>query len=300
MNQMVGIIGIGAMGSAIAIRLREAGYDVVGTDVVDEHVALLERHGGRGVGTAREVAENADHVILSLPSAEAFLATTIGKGGIAEAQRPGVIAMDTSTLDLEDKATAQRYLDERGMTLLDCTLSGTPPMCLANEMTLYASGDETAHGEVAEIFRAFTRDHTFMGEFGNASRIKYVINFLVCINNAASAEALAYAAKLGLDPKVVYDLVADSFGSSRVWERRAKLMIEGDYASSRNTYNIARKDAGIIGTYGQRTATPTPIFAAALQMHYSGISQGLGDIDPASLYEVYRHAAGLPSLLDGE
>ena len=294
----VGIVGIGAMGSAIARRLLDGGFDVVGTDIRDEHVAFLERHGGRGVSSARQVAEETDQLILSMPSAEAFLATTLGAGGIVEAGRSEVIAMDTSTLDVADKETARRGLEEVGTILLDCTLSGTPPMCLDDQMTLYASGDEVAYERVADVFRAFTRDHTFMGGFGNASRIKYVINYLVCINNAASAEALAYAAKLGLDPATVYDLVADSFASSRVWERRAKLMVEGDYTSSRNTYNIGRKDARVIGAQGSRNATPMPIFSAALQMHHSGIGQGLYDLDPASLYEVYRRAAGLPSMLD--
>jgi 3-hydroxyisobutyrate dehydrogenase-like beta-hydroxyacid dehydrogenase len=298
MAESVGIVGVGAMGSAIARRLLQAGYEVVGYDVRDDYLAQLAGYGGRPVDSSRAVAEQTDRVLLSLPSHEAFLDVTLGPQGIVQAARPGVVVMDTSTLDFEVKGTAQRGLAERGMTLLDCSVSGTPPMCLANEMVLFASGDEPAYETVADVFRAFTRDHRFMGEFGNASRIKYVINFLVCINNAASAEALAYATKLGLDPALVYEVVSDSFGSSRVWDRRAKLMVEGDYESTRNTYNIARKDAEVFVAHGKRAGTYTPIFFSALQMHQSGIAQGLYDIDPASLFEVYRRASGQPSLLD--
>lgn len=298
MGQSVGIVGVGAMGSAIARRLLDAGYDVVGHDVSVEHLAQLEEYGGRGVGSPRAVAQEVGRVLLSLPSHEAFLDVTLGDDGLVEADREGLVVMDTSTLDVAVKDEARQGLAERGAILLDCSVSGTPPMCLANEMVLYASGDKGAYDAVADVFRAFTRDHRFMSEFGDASRIKYVINFLVCINNAASAEALAYATKLGLDPKVVYELVNDSFGASRVWERRAKLMLEGDYESSRNTYNIARKDAEIFATHGKRAGTYTPIFFSALQMHQSGIAQGLYDVDPASLYEVYRRASGQTSLLD--
>jgi 3-hydroxyisobutyrate dehydrogenase-like beta-hydroxyacid dehydrogenase len=294
----VGIVGVGAMGSAIARRLLDAGYDVVGYDVRDDFLDQLEGHGGRRAGSSRAVAEEADRVLLSLPSHEAFLDVTLGPEGIVEAGREGVVVMDTSTLDFEVKATAQRGLAERGMALLDCSVSGTPPMCLVNEMVLFASGDEAAYERVADVFRGFTPEHRFLGEFGNASRMKYVINFLVLINNAASAEALAYATKLGLDAEQVYDVVSGSFGASRVWDRRAKLMVEGDYESSRNTYNIARKDAEVFLTHGKRAGTYTPIFFAALQMHQSGIAQGLYDIDPASLFEVYRRASGQPSLLD--
>lgn len=298
MGESVGIVGVGAMGSAIARRLLGAGYPVVGYDVRDDYLAQLAEQGGRCVDSPQAVADEVDRIILSLPSHEAFLDVTLGERGILQADRPGVIVMDTSTLDFDVKATAQRSLAERGMTLLDCSVSGTPPMCLANEMVLYASGDEPAYEAVADVFRAFTRDHRFMGDFGNASRIKYVINFLVCINNAASAEALAYATKLGLDPELVYEVVKDSFGTSRVWDRRAKLMVEGDYKSTRNTYNIARKDAEVFVAHGKRAGTYTPIFFSALQMHQSGIAQGLYDVDPASLFEVYRRASGQTSLLD--
>ena len=298
MAESVGIVGVGAMGSAIARRLLEAGYEVVGYDIRDDYLVELAGYGGRSADSPRAVAEQTDRVLLSLPSHEAFLEVTLGPEGIVQARRPGVVVMDTSTLDFEVKGTARRGLAEHGMTLLDCSVSGTPPMCLANEMVLFASGDEPAYRTVADVFRAFTRDHRFMGEFGNASRIKYVINFLVCINNAASAEALAYATKLGLDPALVYEVVRDSFGGSRVWDRRAKLMVEGDYESTRNTYNIARKDAEVFVAHGKRAGTYTPIFFSALQMHQSGIAQGLYDIDPASLFEVYRRASGQPSLLD--
>jgi putative dehydrogenase len=298
MAESVGIVGVGAMGSAIARRLIGAGYEVVGYDVRQDYRDQLEGYGGRSVDSARAVAEQTDQVLLSLPSHEAFLDVTLGPQGIARASRPGVVVMDTSTLDFEVKGTGRDGLAEEGMTLLDCSVSGTPPMCLTNEMVLFASGDQPAYEAVANVFRAFTPEHRFLGEFGNASRMKYVINFLVCINNAASAEALAYATKLGLDAAQVYDVVSGSFGASKVWDRRAKLMVEGDYESSRNTYNIARKDAEVFAAHGKRAGTYTPIFFSALQMHQSGIAQGLYDIDPASLFEVYRRASGQPSLLD--
>jgi len=298
MADSVGIVGVGAMGSAIARRLLQAGYDVVGYDVREDYLADLEGWGGRRADSPRAVAEATDRVLLSLPSHEAFLDVTLGAEGIVQAARPGVVVMDTSTLDFDVKGTGRDGLATQGMTLLDCSVSGTPPMCLVNEMVLFASGDEAAYERVADVFRAFTPEHRFLGEFGNGSRMKYVINFLVCINNAASAEALAYATKLGLDAALVYDVVSGSFGASKVWDRRAKLMVEGDYESSRNTYNIARKDAEVFVAHGKRAGTYTPIFFSALQMHQSGIAQGLYDIDPASLFEVYRRASGQTSLLD--
>ena len=170
--------------------------------------------------------------------------------------------------------------------------------CLAGDLATFASGDKAAFERSADVFAAFANPLHWMGEFGNASRIKYVLNYLVCINNAASAEALAYATKMGLDPQQVYDLVCSSVARSRIWELRAKMMVDGDYTTSRGTYNISRKDAKIIGGIAEQIEMPAPVFNAALQMHYAGMAQGYSGMDTASLYEVYKRAAGLGGVVE--
>ncbi len=300
MSTIVGVIGLGAMGSAIAIRLTQAGFDVIGIDLLDKNMAELEDHGGRRAATPRAIAEEADFILTSLPSAEAFHEVTTGQTGIAAAGRLGIIVIDTCTLAIDDKAEAARRLADGDITLLDCTVSGSRATCLAGDLATFASGDEAAYKRSTDVFAAFANPLHWMGEFGNASRIKYVLNYLVCINNAASAEALAYGTKMGLDPQQVYDLVCTSVARSRIWELRAKMMVDGDYTTSRGTYNISRKDAKIIGQIAQEIEAPAPVFNAALQMHYAGMAQGYSGNDTASLYEVYKRAAGIRDIVDPE
>ncbi len=298
MTVTVGVIGLGAMGSAIAIRLCEAGFDVIGIDLLDKNMAELEDHGGRRAPTPRVMAEEADFIVTSLPSAEAFHEVTTGQTGIAAAGRTGIVVIDTCTLAVDDKAEAALRLADGDMTLLDCTVSGSRATCLAGDLATFASGDKDAFDRSADVFAAFANPLHWMGEFGNASRIKYVLNYLVCINNAASAEALAYATKMGLDPQQVYDLVCTSVARSRIWELRAKMMVDGDYVTSRGTYNISRKDAKIIGAIAQEIEAPAPVFNAALQMHFAAMAQGYSGMDTASLYEVYKRAAGVDDIVE--
>jgi 3-hydroxyisobutyrate dehydrogenase-like beta-hydroxyacid dehydrogenase len=300
MSTIVGVIGLGAMGSAIAIRLTQAGFDVIGIDLLDKNMAELEDHGGRRAATPRAIAEEADFILTSLPSAEAFHEVTTGQAGIAAAGRLGIIVIDTSTLAIDDKAEAARRLADGDITLLDCTVSGSRATCLAGDLATFASGDEAAYKRSTDVFAAFANPLHWMGEFGNASRIKYVLNYLVCINNAASAEALVYGTKMGLDPQQVYDLVCTSVARSRIWELRAKMMVDGDYTTSRGTYNISRKDAKIISQIAQEIEAPAPVFNAALQMHYAGMAQGYSGNDTASLYEVYKRAAGIRDIVEPE
>jgi len=298
MSTIVGVVGLGAMGSAIAIRLTQAGFDVIGIDLLDKNMAELEDHGGRRAATPRAIAEEADFILTSLPSAEAFHEVTTGQTGIAAAGRSGIVVIDTCTLAIDDKAEAARRLADSDITLLDCTVSGSRTTCLAGDLATFASGDKAAFERSADVFAAFANPLNWMGEFGNASRIKYVLNYLVCINNAASAEALAYGTKMGLDPQQVYDLVCTSVARSRIWELRAKMMVDGDYTTSRGTYNISRKDAKIIGQIAQEIEAPAPVFSAALQMHYAGMAQGYSGNDTASLYEVYKQAAGIDDIVE--
>ena len=298
MSITVGVVGLGAMGSAIAIRLCQAGFDVIGLDLYNHNMSELEDHGGRRADTPRKIAEEADFIILSLPSAEAFHEVTTGQTGIAAANRKKIIVIDTCTLAINDKEEAGRRLKDLDITLLDCTVSGSRATCLDGDLATFASGDAKAFENSSSVFQAFANPLHWMGEFGNASRIKYVLNYLVCINNAASAEALSYATKMGLDPQQVYDLVNTSVARSRIWELRTKMMVDGDYTTSRGTYNISRKDAKIIGAIAQEIESPSPVFSSALQMHYAGMAQGYAKMDTASLYEVYKRAAGVKNIVD--
>ncbi|MSO80723.1 MAG: NAD(P)-dependent oxidoreductase [Alphaproteobacteria bacterium] len=295
MAMTVGIVGLGAMGGGIALTLRKNGFPVIGFDLRDELMSELEAAGGSRGKSPRDVAERSDVVILSMPNAEAFHAVSTGQGGLGECGRKDLVVADTSTLYITDKVAAAARLKALGITLLDCTVSGTRLTVLEGNLVLFASGDEAAAKNMAPVFGGFTRNNTYVGEFGNASKIKYVINLLVCINDAATGEALAYATKMGLDPKLTYKLVSDSFATSKIFDQRGKLAVEGDFTSSRGFYGLAEKDAKIIGSEAANCHAHVPIFAAALQMHEMGVATGFGKLDTASLYEVYKIACGLPS-----
>ena len=296
MTKKVGIIGLGAMGSAMALRLVKAGYDVVGTDVRQTCMDELAANGGKPAASACAVAEASDIIIISLANEAAFHAVTTGTDSILNAKRGGTIVVDTCTLAITDKTAARDRLNAVGVTLLDCTLSGTRPSVLAGNLTLYASGDATAFAKAEAPLKSFTRSRTFLGEFGSASKLKYVINALVLIHNAAAAEVMAFAHKSGLDLALAQRLVDDSFGSSKIWGLRGKMMVERDYVTSRGTYGIARKDARVIGEVAQSIAAPMPVFEVALQMHLAAIAQGYGDNDTASLFEIYSKLSGLDAI----
>ncbi len=292
MSKTVGVVGLGAMGSAMTIMLVKARFEVVGFDVRDAALEELEANGGTRADSPRDVAERADVVILSLPSIEAFQAVLSGQGSVTSADRNDLVLIDTCTMPIAIKEKGARIAADNGMTLIDGTVSGNRDMILAKTLTAYMSGDQAAYDAHADVISAFTRKHSFVGAFGNASKIKFVINHLVCVLTAANAEAMAMGLKAGLEADDIFDLVKDSAANSVLWEVRGPMMVSEDYTSSRGNFGMASKDGPVIGQFAQDMFYPAPIFQTALQMHQAAVGMGMYDIDTSAMCRLYETISG--------
>lgn len=288
----VGVIGLGQMGSAMATHLVRAGFDVVGTDPVAERRALLEDEGGRTVDTPAQVAEAADRIITSLPSAAALDAVVAGDDGLTSAGRP-VTVMETSTLPLEVKERNRAAAADAGVVLLDCPLSGTGAQARTKDVVVYASGDADAVESCREIFDGFARQHFALGEFGTGSKMKYVANLLVTIHNVAAAEAMVFGMKSGLDPHQILEVIGSGAGTSRMFEVRGPSMADGDYDTAGISARVFQKDVRIIAEHAKAVECPVPLFSFSGDVHLAAVAQGHADEDTAVVCAVLEQLAGL-------
>jgi 3-hydroxyisobutyrate dehydrogenase-like beta-hydroxyacid dehydrogenase len=201
-KKAVGVIGLGIMGGAFSRNLIKSGWRVVGFDISAAKRKELARAGVEIASSARAVAAACPIVITSLPKPEALMATA---KEIAATNLPPRIVAECSTFTIEDKEKAERVLRKAGHTMLDCPVSGTGSQANTGDLVIYASGDTKAIGKIKPVFAGFSRKVYDVGAFGDGSRMKYVANLLVAINNVASAEAMVMGMKAGLDPKTVSD-----------------------------------------------------------------------------------------------
>ena len=290
---VVGIVGLGIMGSAISANLLDAGIAVVGYDIVADKLDALSARGGRAAASARDVAERAPIVLLSLPSVAALDATIAGADSLIASRRQGLIAIETSTLPIADKQRGHDALGEAGMILLDCPLSGTGAQAASKDVAVYGSGDKAAYEACVPVFDGFARAHYYLGEFASGSRMKFVANLLVAIHNVAAAEAFVLGMKAGLDAETIYRVIADGAGSSRMFEVRGPMMVAGDYDDATMKVEVWQKDMRIIADFAKALDCPTPMFSASARWYAEAMAQGRAAQDTAAVCAVLEDLAGL-------
>ena len=178
-----------------------------------------------------------------------------------------------------------------GVTLLDCPINGTGAQARNKDIAVYGSGGQAAFERSRPVLRGFARDHYYLGEFGNGSRMKYIANLLVHINNVASAEALVLGMKAGLDPQMVYDVIKDGAGNSRIFELRGPMMVAGEYEPATMKMDVWQKDVAVINDFATELDCPTPLFSTSTDFYRAGMSQGLGAMDTAAVCKIMEQFA---------
>ncbi len=261
------------MGSAMAANLAKAGFQVQGYDVVAAR---------RNVDVISAI--DAPVVITSLPSAKALHA-------VADELGHRCVVVETSTLPIEEKQLARKTLAKKGITLLDCPLSGTGAQARTGDLVVYASGDRSAFRKARGCFPGFSRADYYLGEFRNGSKMKFVANLMVAIHNVSAAEAFVLGMKAGLPAKTIYEVAGDGAGASRMFQVRGPMMVKGNYDDATMKNEVWQKDMKIIGEFAARLGVPTPLFNASAAIYSAAMAQGYALKDTAAVCAVMESLA---------
>jgi L-threonate 2-dehydrogenase len=285
MDRTVGIVGLGIMGGAIARNLLDRGWRVIGFDIDRARRTELGRDGIMIAGDVEEVARDVPIIMTSLPTPDAVesVARAIAASGLAAR-----IVVELSTLNLADKLRFEAILKAEGHIPLDCPLSGTGAQAKARDLVVYASGDSKAIETCVPLFGDFAKQSADLGQFGNGSRMKFIANHLVAINNVATAEAMVLAQRAGLDPKMVVEMVGPGAGGSRMFQMRAPMMVEGVYEPPTMRVSTWKKDMAIIAQFADDVGCAIPLFTLTEPVYAEALAMGLGDQDTAAVFEVLK------------
>jgi putative dehydrogenase len=275
----VGIVGLGLLGSAVAARLRAAGRDVVGHDVVAERQRALEAIGGRAAASAAEVAETADPICIVLPSLAAVEDVVLGVRGLAAAAR-GRTVVQMSTISPALTERLARECAARGVGFLDCPISGTSAMVARGDGIIFVGGDHAVYERWRPMLETILPRAIHVGVAGQAMVLKLVANLLVAVHSAAAAEALSMVERAGLDVPQALELLGSSAATSRMLEVRGPLIAKRDFPAQMKL-DLFMKDLHLIREAAATLGAPVPLTDVAERLYAAAQAAGHGSEDLA-------------------
>ncbi|WP_310614954.1 NAD(P)-dependent oxidoreductase [Limnohabitans sp.] len=289
--ERIGFLGLGIMGSAMAGNLMKAGFEVHGFDPTSKARQLFKASGGHVSKDAADLAQSVDVVITSLPSAGALMDTA---RVLAQAGRKGLLVIETSTLDIKDKEAARDVMAKKGVTLLDCPLSGTGAQAARKDLTVYASGPALDIRRLASVFEGFSKAHFDLGAFGNGMKMKLMANLLVAIHNVSTAEALLLGQRWGIKPSTAVKVLSDGAGGSRMLQVRGPMMENEGWKEATMKISVWQKDMKLIAQALADAQVPAPLFAATIPLYNAAMGMGHEANDTAAVFDVLEKMSSIP------
>jgi 3-hydroxyisobutyrate dehydrogenase-like beta-hydroxyacid dehydrogenase len=269
----VGIVGLGLLGSAVASRLRTAGHDVVGYDVVPERVQALVAIGGRAAPSAEAVVKAAEAVCVVLPSLASVEEVVLGPRGLAASGRVDQTIIQMSTISPSLTERLAREVSVKGLAFLDCPISGTSGMVAQGDGIIFVGGERSVYERWRPVLESILPRAVFVGRPGQATALKLVANLLIALHSAAAAEALLMAKKTGLDLGLVLDVLTKSAATSRMLEVRGPLMAKQEFPPQMKL-DLFMKDLHLIQDAARDAGAPLPLTDVAERLYAAALAAG--------------------------
>ena len=284
----IGSIGLGAMGGSYAKFLIEDNYTVYGVDPDTQNAELFTSLGGVLLNNISGLIDKSDVIFLSLPTVPIFK-EVINEIEVNGKSNESKILVDMNTISLDDKIETKNKLEKLNISMVDAPVSGTGAQAKVKDIVVMSSGDKIIVDECDEIFRSFSKQNIYVGEFGNGIKFKILANLLVTVHNTVTAEALLLGQKAGLEEKMIYEVLNAGAATSVMLDKRMPLMINKNYEPATASMRIFLKDIDVITDYLKSNNLSSPTFEAAANLYNQSKENIPITHDTAAIYEQLKN-----------
>ncbi|MEO8752302.1 MAG: NAD(P)-dependent oxidoreductase [Casimicrobiaceae bacterium] len=277
-KQRIGYIGVGLMGHGAAKNILANGYPLTimghrNRAPVDDLVAL----GAQEAATPAAVARVSDVLFMCLPSTVEVEHTLYGEGGVLEGAAKGLVVVDSTTSDPRSTQRIGADLALRGIRMADSPLGRTPKEAEAGKLSTFVGGDPETVRELRPIIECYADTIIDAGALGAGHTLKLVNNFISIGTCAVISEALATAAKLGVDLRKLYDVVSAGGGNGKMFQMVMPWVLEGDDSHLKGPLRIAGKDMRYYAKLAESAPVASFIAQAVNQTYQLANIQGHGE-----------------------
>ena len=280
----IGSIGLGAMGGSYAKFLIEDNYTVYGVDPDTQNAEFFTSLGGVLLNNISGLIDKSDVIFLSLPTVPIFK-EVINEIEVNGKSNESKILVDMNTISLDDKIETKNKLEKLNISMVDAPVSGTGAQAKVKDIVVMSSGDKISIDECEDIFRSFSKQNIYVGDFGNGIKFKILANLLVTVHNTVTAEALLLGQKAGLKEKMIYEVLNAGAATSVMLDKRMPLMINKNYEPATASMRIFLKDIDVITDYLKSNNLSSPTFEAAANLYNQSKENIPITYDTAAIYE---------------
>ncbi len=293
MARTIGFIGLGLMGRGMARTLIRKGHRVSlynRTRAKAEEVASL---GGKVAATPAEAAREAEVVFTMVSDPPALFEVVESKDGILDTIRPGAVVIDSSTVSPQATLRVAERLKAKGASMLDAPVFGSKNEAESGQLGFMIGGDRKVFDSVQDLFEGcLGKSARYIGPQGMGAYAKLVFNLTICIMLQGLNEGLTLAAKAGIDPGLMYDVLMGGRAKAGIFEFKGPSVLQRDFTPF-FPLKLMNKDLKLALDAAHALAVPMPALAAIKEVFSSAMAAGQAEEDFSSTIKVLERQAGV-------
>ncbi len=280
-SPVIGVIGLGLMGTALTERLLEAGFSVVVYNRTREKADKLLAQGARWADNPLAVC---DRVLLSLYTTDVVEEVL---GQMEAGLQPGRIIVDTTTGDPRATAELGARLAERGVAYLDAPISGSSQQTRRGEVTVLVGGRPETYQACRDLFDRLAARAIYAGPWGSGAKLKLLTNLVLGLNRVAMAEGLSFAKAIGVGAEEALAALINTMAYSRIMETKGRKMVDGDFRTQ-GKLSQHLKDVRLILADGASAGIDLPLTEAHRRLLETAEDAGYGEADNSAVIKAFE------------
>jgi 3-hydroxyisobutyrate dehydrogenase len=282
----VAFIGLGRMGHGMAGRYLDAGFSVAVWNRSKAKAEDMIARGAQWATSPQHAAIDADAVVTMVADDAASRAVWLGSDGAAAAMKAGALAIECSTVSYGHALQLARELQGRGLTYIDCPVTGLPDAAATGKLTLLVGADSADLEKARPFLAPLSSTIRHFGPVGTGTVYKLINNLMGAIQIAGIAEGLAIAEQAGLDMKLVVEAIESGVAASPQVIRHAKRMAARNFEGATFTASLRHKDAAYAVALAESLLAGTPLMGRAAVDAYARAKAIAPDDDEAKMIEI--------------
>lgn len=286
-KRTVAVIGLGQMGSAMALNLKDKGFDVVGWDIVP---AVRERIASQGMpvgATLADALKGRGYVLSSLPNGATVKESWLGSEAMVELADVDATLIDLSTIEPSVMREVASSATGRGLKVLDCPVSGGPVEARAGKLIIMVGGDIGVMEQTLPLLKALGSTIRHTGDVGSAKVVKVVNNTMAMGNLLVACEAFSLGEALGVESATLFDVLSESGGRSMTFTKRFPPALKGDF-KPRFKLELAEKDLALGLSMARELGMQVPAATLVRDLFGQALEEGYRGQDAVALLAMYR------------